>query len=56
MLFGEILYTIDNTTYRSSLLASHNVEKSQFMQYSLYAGISVIICILLVILLSKRTK
>lgn len=55
-VLGQISYEIDGNLYRSSLLASHAVEESQFFEFVFYAGIVLLICIFLIALLSKNKK
>lgn len=45
-VLGSITYEVDGSLYRSDLIASHDVEESEFMIFAIYVGISIVILII----------
>ena len=53
-VLGTVTYNIDGISYKADLIASHSVEKSKLVLYSLYAIAGVAILILFVRILFRR--
>lgn len=53
-ILGKITYTSFGVEYTTDLIASHNVEKSKVLEYSIFAGITTLIIILVIIYLNKK--
>lgn len=55
-VLGQIKYSIGGVEYTTDLIASHNVEKSMFLSYVLYIGITFIILFVCYELLFSNKK
>lgn len=55
-IVGEISYTIDGNVYRSSLLASHDVQESEILKFVFYIGLGILLCVISIIILSKNKE
>ena len=56
-ILGTVTYTVDNITYTSNLLASHNVEPSEFLKNTLQTILIILfLFIIIVIIYLKKNK
>lgn len=56
-VLGKAIYTIDGISYESDLVATHNVERSQFLQFVLQiGGLIIVLLITFQIFFSNRKK
>lgn len=55
-VLGYVEYTVGSITYKSDLLASHNVEKSSFLLLVLRFALILIVFALLIVVLNKLSK
>lgn len=55
-VLGTISYTVDNATYTTNLIATHDVEEFDYNKMYLYIALAVVILILLRVIKSKSNK
>lgn len=53
-VLGKITYTAFGIEYTTDLIASHNVEKSKVLEYSVFAGTITLIIILAIVYINKK--
>lgn len=55
-ILGNITYTIDGITYQTDLIASHSVEKSKLLIYSIELGIGILLFIIICFVFFHKKK